>query len=88
MRTIFMVPTLPRHPLLRGLVLVGAAIVLVGLLTVGFVVGIAVVAAAALVLGIRGWLSRRAARRRDPSIIEGEYTVIPPRTPADLPRPE
>lgn len=88
MRARFMFPILPQHPLLRALVLVCAAVLLIGLLTIGFVVGIAVIAAAALVLGIRRWISRRAARRVDPSIIEGEFTVVPRRGRANLPRPE
>lgn len=88
MRAQFTIPGLPTHPLLRALALTGIAVVLIGLLTVGLVVGATVLAAAALVLAFRRWRARRGARNNpDPSIIEGEFTVVPrPRT--GLPRPE
>lgn len=76
MRVHLALPFLPRHPLLRLLVLIGAAIALVGLVTLGFVVGAVVLTVAALVLTVRRWLAHRAARA-DPSIIEGEFTVVP-----------
>ena len=88
MRAYFTIPTLPRNPLLRGLVLVAAVIALAGLITMGLVVGIVVFAVAALVLAIRGWLSRRGTHTADPSVIEGEFTVMPPRHREGLPRPE
>lgn len=86
MRAQFTIPTLPRHPLLRGLVLAAAAVALVGLVTMGLVVGIVVLAFATLVLGIRGWLARRSPRAADPSVIEGEFTVVPPHPREGLPR--
>jgi hypothetical protein len=88
MRTQFTIPILPRHPLLRGLVLVAVVIALAGLITMGLVVGTLVFAVAAVVLGIRGWLSRHARRKGDPSVIEGEFTVVPPRPRQGLPYPE
>lgn len=88
MRAQFTIPTLPRNPLLRGLVLAIAVIALAGLVTMGLVVGIVVFAVAALVLSIRGWLSRRTSRAADPSVIEGEFTVVSPHHREGLPRPE
>lgn len=85
MRAHFMFPALPRNPLLRVLVLAGVAITVLALLALGLVVGIGVVAVGALALAIRRWRLRRASRRGDPSIIEGEYTVVPPRPSARLP---
>jgi hypothetical protein len=88
MRAHFTIPTLPRNPLLRGLVLAATVITLVGLVTMGLVVGTVIFAGAALMLTIRGWLSRRASRATDPSVIEGEFTVVSPRHREGLPRPE
>lgn len=88
MRAHFIFPSLPRHPLLRVLTVVGAAIVLTALVATGLVLGAFVLAAAALVLTVRRWLSRRAPRAADPSIIEGEFTVVPSRPRVGLPRPE
>ncbi|MDE2225855.1 MAG: hypothetical protein KGJ46_11340 [Xanthomonadaceae bacterium] len=88
MRAHFTFPPLPRHPLLRVLAVVGAAIVLTALVATGLVLGAFALAAAALVLATRRWLSRRAPRTTDPSIIEGEFTVVPPQPRAGLPRPE
>ena len=86
MRMRFIRPALPRHPLLRMLALAGMAIVLVALLATGLVLGAFALAAAALVLAVRQWLSRRTPRSTDPSIIEGEFTVVPPQPRAGLPR--
>ncbi|WIG56332.1 MAG: hypothetical protein OJF61_002120 [Rhodanobacteraceae bacterium] len=86
MRARFIHLTLPRHPLLRMLALAGMAIVLVALLATGLVLGAFALAAAALVLAVRQWLSRRTPRARDPSIIEGEFTVVPPQPRAGIPR--
>jgi membrane protein implicated in regulation of membrane protease activity len=86
MRARFIYPSLPRHPLLRMLAFAGMAIVLVALVATGLVLGAFVLAAAVLVLAVRRWLSRRAPRAADPSIIEGEFTVVPPQPRADLPR--
>lgn len=87
MRVNYVLPTLPRHPLLRALILAGVAVAVIGLVTVGLAVGAVVLAAAAVVLVIRRWLARRTARKGDPSIIEGEYTVVETR-PSQLPRIE
>lgn len=79
MRAQFVIPTLPRNPALRGLVLVGGTILLVGVVATGFVIGLAVLVSGALVFSVRHWLARRRASTPDPSIIEGEYTVVTPR---------
>ena len=88
MRAQFTFPALPRHPALRALALAGSLIVLIGLLTVGLVVGAAVLAVAALAVAIRRWRSGRTSHPREPSTIEGEFTVVAPRPRAGLPRPE
>ena len=88
MRARFIHPSLPRHPLLRVLAVVGAAIVLTALVATGLVIGAFALAAAALVLIARRWLARRAPRTTDPSIIEGEFTVVPTHPRAGLPHPE
>jgi membrane protein implicated in regulation of membrane protease activity len=87
MRVNYLLPTLPRHPLLRALVLAGVAVLVIGLVTLGLVIGAFVLAAAAVALVVRRWLARRAAKQSDPSIIEGEYTVVEAR-PSQLPRIE
>lgn len=88
MRANFFLPALPRNPLLRAVVLAGAAIVVLALLALGLVVGIGVVAVAAVALAIRGWRLRHMRRRANPSVIEGEYTVVPSHARERLPRPE
>ena len=88
MRARLTFPTLPRTPVLRALALAGMVFGLIGLLTVGLVVGAAVLAVAALVVAIRRWRGGRASRPADPSIIEGEFTVVAPRPGVGLPRPE
>ena len=88
MRARFIHPTLPRHPLLRVLAFMAMAVVLTALVTTGLVLGALVLAAAALMLAARRWLSRRARRTSDPSIIEGEFTVVSPQPRAGLPHPE
>lgn len=88
MRAQFRFPTLPRHPLLRALALAGIMVIFAGLLAVGLAVGAVALAVAALGLAIRRWRSGLASRPVDPSVIEGEFTVVPPRTRAGLPRPE
>lgn len=88
MRASFTFPILPRNPLLRVLALAGIALLLVGLLTRGLMLGAAVLAVGAAVLAVRRWRTRRSARASGPSIIEGEFTVVSPRTPINLPRPE
>jgi membrane protein implicated in regulation of membrane protease activity len=49
------------------------------------VLGAFALAAAALVLVVRRWLSRRAPRTADPSIIEGEFRVVTPQSSTGLP---
>lgn len=88
MRAHFIFPPLPRHPFLRVLAVVGAAIVLTALVATGLVLGAFALVAAALVLTVRRWMSRRAPRPADPSVIEGEFTIVSPRPRAELPRPE
>ncbi|TAN08359.1 MAG: hypothetical protein EPN38_02435 [Rhodanobacteraceae bacterium] len=88
MRINYALPTLPRHPLLRALVLVGVTALVIGLVTVGLAVGAVVLAVAAVTLVLRRWLVRRAARQGDASVIEGEYTVVDPHPRARLPGSE
>lgn len=88
MRARFIHPPLPRHPLSRALAIVGAAIVLAALVATGLVLGAFALATAALMLAVRRWLSRRAPNATDRSIIEGEFTVVPPQPRASLPHPE
>jgi hypothetical protein len=66
---------LPRHPLLRMLVLVGGAILLAGLVAMSLIVGTAVWAVGATWLLVRRWIGRRK-RPADPAVIEGEFTVV------------
>jgi len=68
---------LPRHPLLRALVLVAGTMLLIGLLAMGLLLGAAMVAAAALTMLLRRWLNGRGHRHGDPDVIEGEFTVMP-----------
>jgi hypothetical protein len=77
----------PRHPLLRALLLLCGMVLLVGLVTVGFVVGVAVLAVAVVTLLMRRWLHSRRRAPRDPDIIEGEFTVVS-RPRAALPHAE
>lgn len=81
-------PRLPRHPLLRLLVLGVGAVVLAGLVATGLLVGAALVAAGALTLLVRRWLGPGRRKPSDPEVIEGEFTVVPPRPRAALPRTE
>lgn len=71
----------PRHPVLRVFALLAAAVVTAGLFVVGLFIGAAVLLAAGGSLLWRRW--RREPRpAQDPSIIEGEFTVVsPPRVP-------
>lgn len=72
---------LPRHPLLRALMVLCGAVLLVGLVTVGFLIGAAVLAVAAMTVLVRRWLHSPRRAPRDPDIIEGEFTVVSrPRT--------
>ena len=88
MRAHFIYPPLPRHPLLRALAIIGAAVVLTALVATGLILGAFALVAAALVLTVRRWRSRRAPRAADPAVIEGEFTVVSPRPRASLPHPE
>lgn len=88
MRAANLYVSLPRHPLLRALVLLVGAVLLAGLVTAGLLIGAAAVAVTVLVLLVRRWLHGRRQRRGDPSIIEGEFTVVPPRPRDSLPHGE
>ncbi|HET7558173.1 MAG TPA: hypothetical protein VFK08_08890 [Rhodanobacteraceae bacterium] len=67
---------LPRHPLLRALLLAAGAVILAGLLFFGLVAGLALAAFGALVLLIRRLLPHKAAPRRRDDVIEGEFRVV------------
>jgi hypothetical protein len=69
---------LPRHPLLRALVLACGGLILVGLLFFGLIAGLAVVAFGALALLVRRLLPRKTARAAHAGIIEGEFRVVDP----------
>lgn len=86
MRAAKLYVSLPRHPLLRALMLIIGAVLLTGLITAGLLLGAAVVAITALAMLVRRWLhGRRQRHAADPSIIEGEFTVVPARTRLSLP---
>lgn len=88
MRVRFVSPSLPRNPLLRLLALAALAVVAIGLVTMGLLVGGIVLASAAIVLAIRRWRVRRKPQPADPSVIEGEFTVVSPRVRENQPRLE
>jgi hypothetical protein len=67
---------LPRHPLLRALLLAAGGLILTGLLFFGLIAGLAVVAFGALALVVRGLLPRKAARVTRDGVIEGEFRVV------------
>ncbi|MGN6313083.1 MAG: hypothetical protein ACTHMO_04890 [Rhodanobacteraceae bacterium] len=69
---------LPRHPLLRALLLAAGGLILAGLLFFGLLAGLAVVAFGALALLVRRLLPRKAARAKRDDIIEGEFRVVEP----------
>lgn len=79
---------LPRHPLLRAMVLIGGTVLLIGLLAMGLLIGAAVVTFAGLAVLVRGWLRGHGGPRHDTDIIEGEFAVVPPGPRATLPAPE
>jgi membrane protein implicated in regulation of membrane protease activity len=79
---------LPRHPFLRMLAIAGGAVLLVGLVATGLVVGVAILAVAATSLLVRRWLARRRQERGDPAVIEGEFSVVPRRPRSSLPHPD
>ena len=75
----------PRHPLLRALLVIAGSVLLIGLAAMGLLVGAAVIVVTTLTVLVRGWLrSRRSSV--DPGVIEGEFTVMPPRSRGTLPR--
>jgi hypothetical protein len=76
---------LTRHPLLRLLVLAGGAVLLVGMIAMGVVVGALALAVAAGWLLARRWLAGRRHGPRDRSVIEGEFSVVPDRPRDALP---
>lgn len=69
---------LPRHPLLRALLLAAGGVVLLGLLFFGLVAGLAMIAFGALVLLVRRLLPRKAAGASRDGVIEGEFRVVEP----------
>lgn len=76
----FFVPrafALPRHPLLRVLVVAAWVVLLAFLLATGLIAGALIAVVAALVLLLRRWLGGPKRASAEPDIIEGEYTVIP-----------
>ncbi len=76
---------LPRHPLLRALVVIAGTVLLIGLAAMGLLVGAAVIVVTALTVLVRGWLRNRGRRDADPAVIEGEFTVVPPGPRGTLP---
>jgi hypothetical protein len=70
--------TLPRHPLLRALLLAVGALILAGLLFFGLVAGLAIVAVGALMLLLRRLLPRKAPRPAQGDVIDGEFRVVEP----------
>ena len=71
--------TLPTQPWLRTLVVIAGVLLIVALATVGLVFGLAALAIGAIAMLVRRWLHRADARQPDPAIIDGEFTVLPPR---------
>ncbi|HET9834725.1 MAG TPA: hypothetical protein VFP88_00025 [Rhodanobacteraceae bacterium] len=69
---------LPRHPLLRALLLAASGLILIGLLFFGLIAGLAVAAFGALALLVRGLLPRKGARATRDGVIEGEFRVVDP----------
>ena len=68
--------TLPRHPLLRALLLVTGALMLTGLLVFGLFAGLAIAAL--------GALTRTRGRAARDDAIEGEFRVMDPRPRARI----
>ena len=75
---------LPRHPLLRMLVIAGGVVLLLGMVAMGVIVGVLALGVAAGWLLVRRWLGGRR-RSGGPSIIEGEFSVVPDRPRDALP---
>jgi hypothetical protein len=69
---------LPRHPLLRALLLAAGGLVLAGLLFFGLVAGFTVIAFGALALLLRRLLPRKPPRATRRDVIEGEFRVVDP----------
>lgn len=76
---------LPRHPLWRALAVIAGSVLLIGLITLGLLIGVAGIAVAALTMLIRGWRTGRRRRRADSNVIEGEFTVVSPHPHVSLP---
>lgn len=87
MRINYGFPSLPRNPVLRVLLLACGVVALAGLLTIGLVVGATVLGVTAVLLAIRRWRIGRTPQPVDPSVIDGEFTVVT-QPHATLPRPE
>ena len=75
---------LPRHPLLRVLLLAAGVLVLAGLLVFGLFAGIAIAALGALTLLARRLLTRTRERTASDDVIEGEFRVMNPRPRARI----
>ncbi|MGH8110608.1 MAG: hypothetical protein ACREPF_07845 [Rhodanobacteraceae bacterium] len=88
MRAQFIFPTLPRNPLLRTLVVAGMVVVVLGLLALGLVIGVGILAVATVALTVRHWRLRHRQRAAQDAIIDGDFTVVEPRPPARLPPSE
>ena len=69
---------LPRHPLLRALLLAAGGLILVGLLFFGLVAGLALAAFGAMALLVRVLLPRKRVRSTREDVIEGEFRVVDP----------
>lgn len=69
---------LPRHPLLRALLLAAGGLILVGLLFFGLIAGLALAAFGAMALLVRVLLPRKRVRSTREDVIEGEFRVVDP----------
>lgn len=73
----------PHHPFVRVLIGVFGAVLLVGVLALGFIALIAFAVVGAIIAVVRA-LSRASVRgpvaARKPNVIEGEFVVLPNRT--------
>jgi membrane protein implicated in regulation of membrane protease activity len=82
----FILPALPRHPLLRAALAVAGTLLLACLLVLGAAAGAALLVAAAAAMLWRRWTRRpTAGRGAGPDTIEGEFTVIDRRRSRWLP---
>ena len=69
---------LPRHPLLRAMLLAAGALILTGLLFFGLIAGLVLTAFGALALLVRRLLPRKAMRPIRDDVIDGEFRVVQP----------